>query len=208
MSLHVAQLATFNRNGPLQDPSHLNTLLSFWFDHTEGHKKWFKIKPAFDEECRQWEPLVLAAREGSLSAWSQTPDGALALLILLDQIPRNIYRGTQQAFTSDSQAFELALHSVALGMDRQVPLQRQMFFYLPIMHQESLLAQICSVGLYEGLVSRAERGSDLRRQLEGSLAEALRHVDIIRRFGRYPKRNRALGRINTREELEGMENEA
>ncbi|KAI1203681.1 DUF924-domain-containing protein [Nemania serpens] len=202
MSLQEAQLATFNKNNPLQDFSHVNTLLSFWFDHTEGPKKWFKIKPAFDEECRQWEPLVTAARKGSLSAWGQTPDGALALLILLDQIPRNIYRGRQQAFASDSQALELALHSVALGMDRQVPLQRQMFFYLPIVHQESLLAQICSIGLYEGLVSRAESGSDLRRQLEGSLAEVLKHVDVIRRFGRYPKRNRALGRVDTREELE------
>ncbi|KAI1159331.1 DUF924-domain-containing protein [Nemania serpens] len=207
MSLHGAQLATFNKNSPLEDPSHVNTLLSFWFDHTEGHKKWFKIKPAFDEECRQWEPLVLAARKGSLSAWGQTPDGALALLILLDQIPRNIYRGTRQAFESDSQALELALQSVALGMDRQVPLKCQMFFYLPIVHQESLLAQICSTGLYEGLVSRAERGSDLRRQLEGSQAEVLKHVDVIRRFGRYPKRNQALGRFDTSEELEYLENE-
>lgn len=135
MSLHKAQLASFNKDNPLDDPFHVNTLHSFWVDHTEGHKKWFKIKRAFDEECRQWEPLiVLAAREGFLSAWSPKPDGALALLLLLDQIPRNIYRGTENAFASDSQALELALQFIALRVDRQVPLQRQMFFYLPIVH--------------------------------------------------------------------------
>ncbi|KAI1264079.1 DUF924-domain-containing protein [Xylariaceae sp. FL1019] len=202
------QSTTFNKHIPLEDPSHVKALLSFWFDHTAGPKRWFKAKPDFDEDCRQWEPLVLSARKGSLSAWGQTPDGALVILILLDQIPRNIYRGTAQAFASDTQALELALHCIALGMDRQVPLQRQMFFYLPVLHQESLLAQICCVGLYEGLVSRTERGSDLRRHFEASLAVVLEHVGVIHRFGRYPTRNRALGRVDTCDELAYMENEA
>ncbi|RYC58006.1 hypothetical protein CHU98_g8202 [Xylaria longipes] len=192
----------------LTDPSNIDALLCFWFDHPEGLEKWFKFDPAIDDECRAWECWVLAARSGYLFSWAGSPNGALALLILLDQIPRNIYRGTPKAYASDMQALELALGFVAHGLDLQVPLERQMFYYLPILHQESLMAQLYSVGLYQGMVSRAEPGTGLHNLLEGALSMARKHLDIIIRFGRFPKRNSTLGRESTREEAEYLKNGA
>lgn len=184
------------------DSSNVAKLLSFWFDHDEGLVKWFRPSASVDEECQYWTPFVEAAREGKLKDWSQSPNGTLALLILLDQLPRNVYRGTPQAFASDGQALSIALHAIAQGVDRQVELERQMFFYLPIMHQENLLAQIACLGLYQGMLARAEAGTDLHKLLEGALGMAQVHVDTIRRFGRYPGRNEALGRENTVEEID------
>ncbi|KAI1205091.1 uncharacterized protein F4807DRAFT_295630 [Annulohypoxylon truncatum] len=111
---------------PADDPSNVARLLSFWFDHDhpEGLAKWFKPSPAADAECEPWIPLVEAARAGALDAWARTPDGTLALLLLLDQVPRNVYRGTSAAYASEGAAFD-----------------RQMFFYLPLMHAaEAMLA--------------------------------------------------------------------
>jgi uncharacterized protein (DUF924 family) len=188
------------------DESKIQSLLSFWFDHDEGLIKWFVPNPAIDEECRaKWEPLVLAARQGSLSSsWTQTPDGTLALLLLVDQLPRNIYRGTPAAFSSDAQGLAIALDAVAKGFDVRVSVDRQMFFYLPILHQEDLLSQIACVGLYQGMVDRAAEGTDrdLHKLLEGALGQVRKHLGIIHHFGRYPRRNEALGRTSTPEELE------
>ena len=83
-----------------------------------------------------------AARAGQLSGWTSTPDGTLGLLLLLDQLPRNVYRGTETAFAAGETALKIAVDAVARGDDRRVPLDRQMFFYLPLMHHESLLAQV------------------------------------------------------------------
>ncbi|KAI0190867.1 DUF924-domain-containing protein [Astrocystis sublimbata] len=203
---------SLSQNAPQTDQqslaysSNINSLLQFWFDHSEGLAKWFIYDPAVDDECRAWEPWVLAARAGDLNSWADSPDGALALLILLDQIPRNIYRGTPGAYASDVQALELALSFVAHGVELQVSLERQMFFYLPILHQESLMAQVCCVGLYQCMVSRAEPGSDLHSLLEGALVNVREHLDIIVRFGRFPKRNEALRRVGTAEEIEYLGN--
>ena len=185
----------------LTELSNISKVLSFWFDHGEGLEKWFKPSPKVDRECRTWEPFVLAARSGSLSSWIQTADGTLALLLLLDQLPRNIYRGTPQAYSSDPQALSLSLDAIARGVDRQVLLERQMFFYLPIMHQESLLAQVGCLGLYQGMVARAEKGMDMHKLLVGALDMAQLHVNTIMRFGRFPGRNQALLRVSTEEEL-------
>jgi len=190
------------------DESKIRSLLSFWFDHGEGLMKWFVPNPTVDEECRvKWEPLVLAARQGSsspLSSWTQTPDGTLALLLLVDQLPRNIYRDTPAAFSSDSQGLEIALDAIAKGFDVRVPVEKQMFFYLPILHQENLLALIACVGLYRGMADRAAEGTDreLHTLLEGAVGEVKKRLGVIHRFGRYPRRNEALGRTSTPEELE------
>lgn len=186
----------------MNDASNITKLLSFWFDHDEGLVKWFRQSARVDVECQTWAPFVEAARDGKLTTWTQSPNGTLALLILLDQIPRNIYRGTPKAFASDNQALSIALDAIAQGVDRQVELERQMFFYLPIMHEESLIAQVACLGLYQGMLARAEAGTESHKLLEGALGMAQVHVDTIRRFGRYPGRNEALGRQSTSEETD------
>ena len=187
---------------PINDSSNITRLLSFWFDHPDGVAKWFKTSPTVDAECQIWAPLVEAARAGALAGWAQTPDGTLALLLLLDQLPRNVYRGTAAAFASDSAALEVAVDAVARGDDRRVALDRQLFFYLPLMHSESLLAQVGCLGLYQGMAARAEPGTAQRELCDRELDIAQAHVDVIRRFGRFPGRNAALGRESTTEELE------
>ena len=193
-------------DSPLSSPNNIAKLLTLWFDQsqglTEGLKKWFIPNPAVDAELAPWKPLVQAAREGELAAWSGSADGTLALLLLLDQLPRNVFRGTAEMFASDDQAVSVAVNAIARGVDRQVPLERQMFFYLPIMHQENLLAQVGCLGLYQGMAARAERGTEMHELLEGALGMCQVHVDIIRRFGRFPGRNKTLGRTSTNEELE------
>ncbi|KAI1812481.1 DUF924-domain-containing protein [Poronia punctata] len=176
-------------------------LLAFWFDHPDGLVKWFKPSPDVDAECCVWTPLVEAARAGKLSRWAQTPDGTLALLLLLDQLPRNVYRGLPAAYASDGMALDVAVDAIARGDDRRVVLGRQMFFYLPLMHTESILAQVGCLGLYQGMAARAEPGTPMRELLDGALGICQVHIDIIRRFGRFPGRNAALGRQSTEEEL-------
>ncbi|KAI0146229.1 DUF924-domain-containing protein [Xylariaceae sp. FL1272] len=183
-----------------RDSSSITQLLSFWFDHDDGLVKWFKPSPIVDAECRVWLPLVESAREGQLNEWVQTPDGTLALLLLLDQLPRNLYRGTPAAYASDGTAVDVAVDAIARGDDRRVSLDRQMFFYLPLMHSESMLAQVGCLGLYQSMASRAELGSPMRELLDGAVDMCQIHVDTVRRFGRFPGRNAALGRKNTEEE--------
>ncbi|KAI1085054.1 DUF924-domain-containing protein [Whalleya microplaca] len=186
---------------PADNSSNITRLLSFWFDHPDGLVKWFKPWPAVDAECQVWTTLVGAARAGVLDGWAQMPDGTLALLLLLDQMPRNVYRGTAAAFASDGAAVDVAVDAIARGDDRRVALDRQMFFYLPLMHTESMLARVGCLGLYQGMAARAEPGSAMRELLDGALGMAQVHVNIIRRFGRFPGRNAALGRESTDEEL-------
>src|SRR4051812_22211843 len=118
--------------GPIED------VLSFWFD-VPDQTAWFQVDPAFDEQIRaRFEALILPATAGTFDGWTATPDGAVALLLVLDQFPRNVHRGTQQAFASDAKAREVARDIIAAGIDRQVPLQRRTFLYLPFEHSERL----------------------------------------------------------------------
>lgn len=150
--------------------------------------------------------LIEEARAGKLTSWTNTPNGTLALLILLDQLPRNIYRGSLQAYSGD-QALAVALNAVVKGLDRHAPLDRQMFFYLPIMHHESLLAQVACLGLYQSMVARAQEGPDLHDPIKGALDMAQVHADIISQFGRFPGRSESLGRHSTLEELKFLQDE-
>ncbi|KAI0002388.1 hypothetical protein F4779DRAFT_622301 [Xylariaceae sp. FL0662B] len=142
---------------PLDDASNIG----------RGPVKWFQPSARVDASCQAWTPLVEAARSGALEAWTATPDGTLALLLLLDQLPRNVYRGAAAAYASP--ALDRALDAIARGDDRRVPIDRQMFFYLPLMHTESLLAQVGCLGLYQGMAARAEPGSAMRELLDGAL---------------------------------------
>jgi uncharacterized protein (DUF924 family) len=161
-------------------------VLAFWRE--AGPAKWFKKDAAFDAQFRE---RFLAGHEaavrGELQDWLGSADGALALLILLDQFPRNAFRGSERMFASDAQALEVARRALAAGFDQQVDQALRNFFYLPLMHSESLPDQQRAVALTEPL------GADAHRF-------ALLHRDIIERFGRFPHRNAVLGRATTPQE--------
>lgn len=171
--------------------AHPSDIVGFW--RNAGPKRWFAKSSAFDEAIRlKFEPVHHAAARGAYDAWADSAEGALALLILLDQFPRNLWRGSGHAFATDPKARRIAEQAIAAGFDRQVePLMRP-FFYLPFEHSETLADQDRSVALCEGLM--ADTGD------ADTLKWAHLHRDIIVRFGRFPHRNACLGRDTTAEE--------
>jgi uncharacterized protein (DUF924 family) len=178
----------------------IGDILAFWF--AEGpdtpREAWFRRDSAFDAEIRaRFGQLVAPAREGALDAWAATPEGALALLLVLDQFPRNLFRGAPEAFASDTHALRLARRFV-LGarMDLQLAATPRVFLYLPFEHAEEMAAQDQSVALFEGL-----RDDPRHARAGGGIDYAWRHRAVIARFGRFPHRNAALGRTSTAAEL-------
>ena len=167
-------------------------ILDFWFKEVPS-ERWFSSDPAIDAAIRErFEETWQTARAGALTDWKQSKEGALALIILLDQFPRNMFRGSAEAFATDALAREAARHAIDAGFDLELPVAARSFVYLPLMHSESLADQDECVRL------TVER---LRKD-HFSYPFALRHRDAIARFGRFPARNAALGRGNTGEEIE------
>jgi uncharacterized protein (DUF924 family) len=182
-------------------------LLAFWFGGEPllgaaldaRSRIWFTADPAFDAELRaRFGPLVEDAAAGALDAWAATPRGRLALILLLDQLPRNLHRGQARAFATDPQALAWALSGIDAGMDRALAPIERTFFYLPLQHAEDLAIQERQIAAYAALAREAP--PELTRALEGNLEYARLHRDLIARFGRFPHRNRALGRAHTAEE--------
>lgn len=162
-------------------------VLKFWWD--AGPEAWFRSDPAFDDTVRAvLGPLAADAVAGMLDDWSSTPHGSLALILLLDQAPRNIHRGTPAAFAADSRALAVARQALANGFPDAFPPLARSFFYLPFQHAEDMETQSQGVDLYRALGDR-----------EGYFY-ALVHMDAIRRFGRFPHRNAVLGRASSAEE--------
>jgi uncharacterized protein (DUF924 family) len=162
-------------------------ILAFWRE--AGRERWYKRDDAFDAEIRRrFLALWQRAAAGELASWETSDEGALALVILLDQFPRNMFRGTPQAFASDAQARDVARRAIARGVDRRVDPILVEFLYLPFMHSEHLADQLHCVALFEN-TDNAE-----------NLKYAREHADIIERFGRFPHRNNVLGRDSTEEE--------
>lgn len=165
-------------------------VLDFWFE-PENVAKHFEKDPAFDARIRErFGAAHEAAAQGRLDHWAETADGALALLILLDQFSRNLHRGDARAFACDPRARAIADAAMARGDDMAMPEERRKFFYLPLEHSEDLADQERCVEL---MTSR------LTNPINHQYAEA--HRRIIARFGRFPHRNEALGRSSTAEEL-------
>jgi len=167
-------------------------IVAFWKE--AGPAMWFAKDDAFDKRFR--DRFLLdheAAARGEFSSWQATPEGALALMILLDQFPRNAFRGTERMYATDASARRIANLALAAGYDREFPLELRKFFVLPFAHSEDLADQERSVALARGL------GAD-------DLAHAEHHRDIVRRFGRFPHRNQILGRPSTPEETEYLAN--
>lgn len=171
-------------------------ILDFWFGEPNsanyGQPKsfWFQSTPELDQQIRkQFEPVYKKALNGELDALLETPEGSLALVILLDQFPRNMYRGTPQSFASDSKALEVAEIALNKKFDHTLlPLQK-MFLYLPYEHSEDLANQEKSVQLFKAV------GDEI------ALKYAIDHRDIIAKFGRFPHRNAILGRESNPEEI-------
>lgn len=185
--------------------NHAAGLLHFWFGELDGgmadedHRaRWFASEPEFDEECRRFGPLLETAASGSLHEWHKTPHATLALIILCDQIPRNIFRATADAFGYDKIALQAATDGVASGIDRALCWDERCFFYMPFEHSERIIDQHLAVGLFTSL--RDEAPKHLRSTMGNSLRFAQQHRDIILRFGRFPHRNQALGRTSSNEE--------
>ena len=164
-------------------------VLAFWF--ADGmQRRWFNATPALDAEIRaRFEDTWRQAAAGELDSWAATADGALALAIVLDQFPLNMFRGQSASFSTEAKAVSIALDAVARGLDRQLAHARLAFLYLPLMHSEDLADQDRSVHLFE------------QAGLDANARFARHHRELIRRFGRFPHRNRALGRDSTAEEL-------
>jgi uncharacterized protein (DUF924 family) len=165
-------------------------VIAFWTE--AGPKRWFAKDGAFDAEIRaRFEATHHAAARGELDGWADTAEGALALLLLLDQFPRNLWRGSAHAFATDSLARRIAAEAVGRGFDRAVDPALRQFFYLPFEHSEDLGDQEQAVALC---------GFD-----PDSLKWARIHRDIIRRFGRFPHRNPCLGRTTSEDEQAFMD---
>jgi uncharacterized protein (DUF924 family) len=163
-------------------------VIAFWRE--AGPQRWFRKDEAFDQSCRAvLQQAHEAAVRGELMHWLDSAEGALALVLLLDQVPRNAFRDTARVYASDADAREVADQALRRGFDQQVDAALSRFFYLPFMHSESLEDQERSVALNLPLGDEAAR-------------YAVHHRDIVRRFGRFPHRNALLGRTSTPEEQE------
>jgi len=190
----------------------IDTILEFWFgeasadldDATIAGRQsglWWGKSESTDTEIRQrFEPLVQAAGTGKLDEWKASPAGWLALILLLDQLPRNIYRDTPAMFRFDGRARALCADGVEAGIDTRLRLIERVFFYLPLEHAESSDDQAWCADLMRKLVHEAPQ--DQKKVFEGFVGYAEAHKRIIDRFGRFPHRNEILGRDSSDEEIE------
>ncbi|MFS4438965.1 DUF924 family protein [Paracoccaceae bacterium GXU_MW_L88] len=168
-------------------------VLDFWIDQA-GPKMWYAQDEAFDAEIRdKFQSVWEEARDGQHDDWLETPEGALALCILLDQFPRNMFRGQGDSFATDAKAREVAGKAIAAGHDMNIAEPERQFFYLPFMHEPTLAGQDRCIDLMAERLP--ETGAD-------NLAHAKAHRAVIEAFGRFPARNAALGRESTEGEKE------
>lgn len=181
------------------------TVLTTWFpsDPAQAQKLWWGKDEATDADLRErFSSTLAAARRGELDAWATTARGRLALIIVLDQLSRNIHRGSPEAFAGDAKARALVHEGLERGHDRELAPIERVFMYLPLEHSESLAEQDQCVGLFRTLADEvAATDAELGKRYAFYLTFADRHREIIARFGRFPHRNAVLGRESTDEEL-------
>jgi uncharacterized protein (DUF924 family) len=182
-------------------PDRATALLDFWFGPPgdpgrEQHREiWFRATDEFDAELRrEFLADYEAAAGGALQSWEASPEGALALLLLLDQVPRNIFRGTPRTYSTDALARDAADRALERGFDQMVPPAWRLFFYMPFHHSENLDDQRRAVVLSDALPRNPDRRGSLRRY-------GCPYVEVIERFGRFPHRNEILDRQSTPEEI-------
>ncbi len=167
----------------------INEVLDFWYAE-ENAKKWFKSTPEFDKEIRErFEPLWQSVADNKLKAWENSADGCLALCIVLDQFPLNMFRGDNKSFQTEHQSIQIAKVAIKKGLDAEIDVDRVSFLYMPLMHSEELQEQDLCVACFE------------KRGLEDNLRFAKHHRGLIEEFGRFPHRNEVLGRESTALEI-------
>lgn len=189
-------------------PTTPEAVLHFWFGDglardwpsDDRHPLWFGGGPALDDDItRRFGPCVAHALDGGLTDWEGPLDQRLALILLLDQFSRNVYRGQAQAFAGDGRAQRLVLQTLALAEDETLPTVARVFLYMPLMHAESVALQHECLTRLESMAERSP--PDLAQRLQGNRQAARQHLNIIERFGRFPHRNAVLGRTSTPAEL-------
>jgi uncharacterized protein (DUF924 family) len=164
-------------------------ILDFWYSK-DMQGRWFASTPALDDEIRnRFESFWRQAAAGELDGWKETPEGCLALVIVLDQFPLNMFRGKAVSFKTEQQAVNIAKLAIEKGFDKRLPVQQLAFMYMPLMHSENLADQDMSVRMFE------------MAKLENNLRFAKHHRELIRKYGRFPHRNNILGRQNTPDEI-------
>ena len=186
-----------------------DTIRKYWFGSalenaavtaSQRARLWWSKNPEVDNEIRRrFESCVIKAGSGELDHWASNPQDRLALILLTDQFPRSIYRDSARAFAFDTRALSLSHDGIDAGFDVTLRSLERVFFYLPLEHSERLADQERSVSLFQKLLD--EVGPDQKPTFAGYFDFAVRHREIIRRFGRFPHRNDVLGRVSTPEEL-------
>lgn len=186
----------------------IQKILDFWFGplHPSGlcakerHTLWFSTNADTDAQCRKkFGDHLIQARAGRLNHWKETDDGLTALIVLLDQLSRNIHRGTPEAFSADPAALALALEAIAAGRDKTLAPIYRAFVYMPLEHSENLVLQAQCVSLFEALAMAVPD-----EQMASFARFARAHHDVIAKFGRFPHRNEILGRASTVQEIEHL----
>lgn len=197
----------------LEKTSQWQKVLQFWFgDNLEREwpepafeKRWFGGGPALDKEITErFGTLVETALDGGLTDWEKESYSRLALILLLDQFSRNVFRGGAHAFAGDSRAVALVTDGLALNMDRELPWAGRAFFYMPLMHAEDGALQARCMTCFERAAEKAPVAA--AEKLRSNLKFARMHAEIVERFGRFPHRNTALSRESTVEERIFLEN--
>ena len=177
-------------------------LLAFWFGPEPGPHDfglWFRASPAVDAEIRErFEPSYRAALRGELDAWDDTSRGVVAKILLLDQLPRNMFRGTAEMFAGDDLAVALAERLIDSGDDRSLACVERLFVYIALEHNEDVERVRSSHRLISALAQ--ECAPEERRRYQAFVRYNRQHLEIVERFGRYPHRNELLGRESTEEE--------
>ena len=197
----------------IEIPEQAQALLDFWFadsqDSYEGflqrRQTWFTVSAEFDEAIStRFKSMMTSALRGEFADWERSPKSLLALIILHDQFPRNVFRGTPKAFTHDSEALRLALKSIDTQFDLNLSSLERMFAYMPFQHAEDMQIQRLSVKKFGELV-KLETDPVMKEHARESENYAILHHDIIERFGRFPHRNAIFGRESTDEEREYLD---
>ena len=187
-------------------------ILEFWFEKsiedreavTHRIEVWFKPNPAFDTLIRErFLETIERAVAGDLEQWRQTARGSLALILLFDQFPRNVFRGEARAFATDKRAVEITIDGIDRGLDLELQLLERLFFYIPFEHAEDLMLQDRCVTLFQSLFNVAIPA--LKEPLSQSVSQSEQHREVVRRFGRFPHRNDVLSRVSTDDERAWVE---
>jgi uncharacterized protein (DUF924 family) len=170
----------------------IDNILDYWFsEHMSRH--WFNSTAEIDADIKtRFESVWELARQGKLDSWASSANGSLALIIILDQLPLNMFRGQAESFSTEAKAIAIARQAIQSGFDRQIDGDRLVFMYMPFMHSEDLQDQDYAVQLYEAA------------GLQENVKFAMHHRDIVQRFGRFPHRNAALGRVSSEAETAYM----